>query len=423
MSIKKGEWEKLFRNPVLIVLAGIFLIYNFILINDNSYIKEGLEETNKLISQVGYKVDENMLKKLENMYDEKMKDLNELTERKLHKIFESMDEFLANKDFHNWTYEEKVFSKEDMDLINQLSAINLYKNITPEFIHRIESLDSEKMAESNINKYGFKGEAANLVRKNYEDLGKRLQELKSNGEHKNLFLFGESYRTQNLLYKKVIGACLIEIMILVVLGVVFLINYERENKTLGLVSATKRGRNLIKDKAIVGLMYSILVAIIILGITLIVYFSVFDYSKIWNVPISSALNWEVGPHISWYNLTVLQNLLISIGVVLIISLISGGISLSLCLFLKSSYKAFFAFFILFGGLFMLPGLFSMSSKLVIWSYFNIFVLTLNPQKWFAEAGALLTSKYYIEGTLISNGIIVTIISLILIKRFKKVDIL
>ena len=423
MSIKKGEWEKLFRNPVLIVLAGIFLIYNFILIKDNSYIKEGLEETNKLISQVGYKVDENMLKKLENMYDEKMKDLNELTERKLHKTFESMDEFLANKDFHNWTYEEKVFSKEDMDLINQLSAINLYKNITPEFIHRIESLDSEKMAESNINKYGFKGEAANLVRKNYEDLGKRLQELKINGEHKNLFFFGESYRTQNLLYKKVIGACLIEIMILVVLGVVFLINYERENKTLGLVSATKRGRNLIKDKAIVGLIYSILVAIIILVITLIVYFSVFDYSKIWNVPISSALNWEVGPHISWYNLTVLQNLLLSIGVVLIISLISEGISLSLCLFLKSSYKAFFAFFILFGGLFMLPGLFSMSSKLVIWSYFNIFVLTLNPQKWFAEAGALLTSKYYIEGTLISNGIIVTIISLILIKRFKNVDIL
>ncbi|MGU8582792.1 hypothetical protein ACV3RA_07160 [Clostridium perfringens] len=423
MSIKKGEWEKLFRNQVLIVLAGIFLIYNFILINDNSYIKEGLEETNKLISQVGYKVDENMLKKLENMYDEKMKDLNELTERKLHKTFESMDEFLANKDFHNWTYEEKVFSKEDMDLINQLNAINLYKNITPEFIHRIESLDSEKMAESNINKYGFKGEAANLVRKNYEDLGKRLQALKGNGEHKNLIFFGENYRTQNLLYKKVIGACLIEIMILVVLGVCFLINYERENKTLGLVSATKRGRNLIKDKAIVGLMYSILVAIIILGITLIVYFSVFDYSKIWNVPISSALNWEVGPHISWYNLTVLQNLLLSIGVVLIISLISGGISLSLCLFLKSSYKAFFAFFILFGGLFMLPGLFSMSSKLVIWSYFNIFVLTLNPQKWFAEAGALLTSKYYIEGTLISNGVIVIIISLILIKRFKKVDIL
>ena len=423
MSIKKGEWEKLFRNPVLIILIGIFLIYNFILINDNSYIKEGLEETNKLISQVGYKVDENMLKKLENMYDEKMKDLNELTERKLHKTFESMNEFLANKDFHNWTYEEKVFSKEDMDLINQLSAINLYKNITPEFIHRIESLDSEKMAESNINKYGFKGEAANLVRKNYEDLGKRLQELKSNREHKNLFFFGESYRTQNLLYKKVIGACLIEIMILVVLGVCFLINYESENKTLGLVSATKRGRNLIKDKAIVGLMYSILVAIIILVITLIVYFSVFDYSKIWNVPISSALNWEVGPHISWYNLTVLQNLLLSIGVVLIISLISGGISLSLCLFLKSSYKAFFAFFILFGGLFMLPGLFSMSSKLVIWSYFNIFVLSLNPQKWFAEAGALLTSKYYIEGTLISNGIIVTIISLILIKRFKNVDIL
>ena len=104
MSIKKGEWEKLFRNPVLIVLTGIFLIYNFILINDNSYIKGGLYETNKLISQVGYKVDEDMFKKLENMYDEKMKDLNELTERKLQKTFESMDEFLANKEISNFPH-------------------------------------------------------------------------------------------------------------------------------------------------------------------------------------------------------------------------------------------------------------------------------------------------------------------------------
>lgn len=422
MSIKKGEWEKLFRNPVLIVLAGIFLIYNFILINDNSYIKEGLEETNKLISQVGYKVDENMLKKLENMYDEKMKDLNELTERKLHKTFESMDEFLANKDFHNWTYEEKVFSKEDMDLINQLSAINLYKNITPEFIHRIESLDSEKMAESNINKYGFKGEAANLVRKNYEDLGKRLQELKSNGEHKNLFFFGESYRTQNLLYKKVIGACLIEIMILIVLGVCFLVNYERENKTLGLVSATKRGRNLIKDKAIVGLMYSILVAIIILGITLIVYFSVFDYSKIWNVPISSALNWELKPTIAWYSISFIQYLALSIIVVFTMSIIFTGITFVISSILKSSYKSFFGFFILFGFIYLLPRYIDGSSRFLIWNYYNVFIMALNPHMWFREAGPFLTKQNYEVITLFTNMTIVSVLSMWCINRFKKENI-
>ncbi len=48
----------------------------------------------------------------------------------------------------------------------------------------------------------LKEKQTNLVRKNYEDLGKRLQELKGNGEHINLFFFGENYRTQNLLYKK-----------------------------------------------------------------------------------------------------------------------------------------------------------------------------------------------------------------------------
>ncbi|MDZ5253597.1 hypothetical protein [Clostridium sp. LIBA-8841] len=417
MGIKRGEWEKLFRNPIFIFLTGIFLIYNMLLIYNNSNIKEDLERTNELISEFGYKVDEDMLKGLENKYDEKMKQLNEMTERKLHKTFSTMDEFLISED-----YEKGIFSEDDKELISELGIINLYKNATPVFISEIEKLNASDLAEGTISMYGLKGDAADLVRKNYEELGQRLQELKNNGEHKNLFFFGKSYETQNLLYKKVIGACLIEIMILVVLGVSFLVNYESENKILGLVSTTKRGRKLILDKLSVGLMYSLLVAAIILGVTLIIYFTVFDYSKLWNVPISSALNWESGPHISWLNLTVLQNLILSIGVVFIIALISGGISFCLCLFLKSSYKAFFAFFILFGALFMMTGLFSMSSPLVIWSNYNVFVLALNPQFWFAEAGAFMTSKHYVTSTLLSNVVIVAILSFFLIKRFKKTDI-
>lgn len=422
MGIKRGEWEKLFRNPIFIVLTGIFLIYNMLLIYNNSNIKEDLERTNELISEFGYKVDEGMLKGLENKYDEKMKQLNEMTERKFHKTFSTMDEFLISDDYKKGIYKERILSEDDKELISELSIINLYKNTTPNLISEIEKLNASDLAERSISTYGLKGDAADLVRRNYENLEERLQELKDNGEHKNLFFFGEEYKTQYLLYKKVIEACLVEIMILVVLGVSFLVNYEGENKTLGLVSTTKRGRKLIFDKLSVGLMYSLLVTAIILGVTLIIYFTVFDYSKLWNVSISSALNWESGPHISWYNLTVLQNLLLSIGVVFIIALISGGISFCLGLFLKSSYKAFFAFFILFGALFMMTGLFSMSSPLVIWSNYNIFVLTLNPHHWFAEGGAFLTSKHYITGTLLSNGVIVSILSFSLIKRFKKTDI-
>ncbi|MDZ4993420.1 ABC transporter permease subunit [Clostridium perfringens] len=422
MGIKRGEWEKLFRNPIFIVLIGIFLIYNVLLIYNNSNIKDDLERTNELISEFGYKVDEDMLKGLENKYEEKMEQLNEMTERKFHKTFSTMDEFLISEDYKKGIYTERLFSEDDKELISELSIINLYKNVTPDSISKFENLNASDIAERTISMYGLKDEAADLVRKNYEELGERLQELKGNGEHKNLYFFGEDYETQELLYKKVIGACLIEIMILVVLGMSFLVNYERENKTLGLVSTTKRGRKFILDKLFVGLMYSILVTAIILGVTLIIYFTVFDYSKVWNVPISSALNCEGGPHISWHNLTVLQNLIISIGVVFIIALISGGISFCLGLFLKSSYKAFFTFFVLFGALFMMTALFSVSSPLVIWSNYNIFVLALNPQRWFAEAGAFMTSKHYVTSTLLSNGAIVTIFSLLLIRRFKKADI-
>lgn len=420
MEIKKGEFEKLYRNPIFIILIGIFLIYNGIIIHKNLGIREQLKLTNELIRDVGYKIDDNMIKKLTDKYEVELEELNEMTIKKFNKIYASMDDFLESDEFKNNIYSNDVFSKEEEKFINRLGILNMYKNSIPIAISEIENMDYSKMAKKGISMYGLTGDAAKFVESSYKEFGQRFEELIANGEHKNLYFQGLNYRTHSLLFGDIMKACIMEIMIIVVLGMVFLVNYERENKTLGLVVASKRGRRIIKDKLLVGLVFAILVTAIILGVTLVVYFNIFDYSEVWNVPISSAFNVEEsGPFLSWYNLTIKEYLMVSIGIVFILGLLSAGVAFGLASLLKSSYKSFFLFFILFGALFMLAGIFKNESVLKVLSNFNIFVLSLNPKWWLMEAGPLIGSKHYVHITLISNTFIVWIFSLLSIRLFKK----
>lgn len=420
MDVKRGEFEKLYRNPIFIILIGVFLIYNLMIMYNNLDIREPLKLTNELIRDVGYKIDDSMLKKLTYKYELELEELNEMTTRKFNKTYTSINDFLESDEFKKNIYANNAFSNEDKEIINSLSLLNMYKNEIPIAISEIEGIDYGELANKGISMYGLTGDAANFIENSYKNFEKRFEELIANGEHKNLYFQGLNYKTHSLLFGNIMKACIMEIMIIVVLGMVFLVNYERENKTLGLVVASKRGRRIIKDKLQVGLVFSILVTTIVLGITLITYFNIFDYSEVWNVPISSAFNAEEsGPFLSWYNLNVKEYLMISIGIVFTLGLLSAGLAFVVGSLLKSSYKSFFVFFILFGALFMLTGIFKNDSILKVFSNFNMFVLSLNPKWWLMEGGPLIGSKHYVDITLISNSFIIGILSLLSIRLFKK----
>lgn len=422
MEIKLNEIKKILKSPIFITLTIIFLIYNGFEIYSNSYIRQDLKLANDFIEEFGYEVNDEMLTNVSKAYDSKMSDLNKMAKDKFNKEFVSFDEFLDSDEYENTFYNENSFSKEERDLLNELSIINLYTSVAKDNIKAYESLDIMEMAEGGIQDYNLSGKAAQKVRENYSDLVPRFEELKSNGEHKNIYFVGDLYKTHSLLYKNIMVKVLFEIIIFVLLMVSFLINYERDNKTMDLVCTTRRGRDLVKDKLLVTLGVTIIATIVILGVTLIMYFIVFDYSKAMKVPISSSLNWELTPMISWFNLTVGQYLALSIFVVFILAIIFTLITFVICSILKSSYKTFFVFFILFGMVFMVQKFISNSSGLLVASHYNVVIMTLNPHMWFREAGPFMTDKYYVAITLVTNMAIAMITSIICIKKFKKENI-
>ena len=268
------------------------------------------------------------------------------------------------------------------------------------------------MGEGSIEAYGLRGQAAEIARKNYENLDNRFEEIKSTKEHKNLFFLGSTYKMHSLLFKETFLKCIYEILIIVVLMTAYLVNFEFDNKTNLLVYSTRRGRKNIKDKFAVGLISSLIISSIILGITLLSYFLTFDYSEIWNIPIATAFNWEYKyPYISLFNHTFLQRLLLSCLIVLICAVI----------FLKNSYLVIFIFFIVFGMSLIGPQIISKSSVLLIYSCYNVFQLILSPHMWFMDMGPLMM-KNYEAITLATNILVVYIGTTLTIKRFKKEDI-
>lgn len=408
------------KSPILIALSVVFIIFNGIVIYDNSYIRKDFKLANELIKKTGYEINDEMFGKMDLEYSQLMQELNIVTKEMFNKEFQSLSEFLDSEEYKKINYREVDFSDSEIDVINELLIVDMYKNLSLNLIHDYEEINIMEMAEEIVKIHGLSGEAANLVRKNYESLALRFEQLKDNGEYKNIFFPGIVYQMHRLLFGNIIGNCLIEIMILVVLMVSLLANYERDHKTLSLVSTTYRGRNLLKDKLIVTITSAILISMVILATSLFLYFIVFDYSEFLNVPISSAFNWEKdGPYICWYNLTFIRYLMLLLGVTFILSVMFACLAFIISCLLKNSYKTFFAFFIVFGAVFMLPTFINKSSPAMIWSNYNLFMMVLNPQAWFMEAGAFMTSKYYEITTILTNGIILVLLTILAINRFKK----
>lgn len=422
MDIKIHELKKVISSPVIIGLTIVFLLFNIVNILSSSYFKEDIKIINKIILEFRPEINDQMISDMKNKYKESLKEVNKITKEKVNKTYNSIGEFMISEEYYTNNYDGGVFSREELEFFNEVSLLDIYSNASVDLIKSYEELNIKEIGESEIQGYGLSGQAATMARKNYQNLSDRFEEIKSTNEHKHLFFLGSTYRMHSLLFRETLSKCIYEIMILVVLITAYLVNFEFDSKTNLLVYSSKRGRKNIKDKLVVCMISSLLVSCTILGGTLLYYFITFDYSQIWNIPISTAFNWEYKlPYISLLDHTFIERLILSCLIILICALIFCTIAFIICTLIKNSYLVIFIFFILFGISLIIPQILSKSSAFFIYSQYNIFQLILNPHMWFMYMGPLMMNNYEVI-TLITNILLIVIGSIFTIKRFKKEDI-
>lgn len=419
MGIRMNEFKKVITSPIIIGLLVLFVVYNSIFIFQNSYFKEDLRVLNKIVDRFSYKIDDEMLNEYKKYYDEQLERLNKITQEKTSKDYNNMSEFYTD---HKYGIED-IYEKEEVDLIVELGIMEAYYNTIQEIDDVYSSIDIMDKAEYEINKYRLIGKAADIVRKQYRDFNDRFHQLINNNEHKNLFFLGKVYRMHSLLFKSLFKIIIFEIIILVVLITAYIVNYEFDNNTEAITYTTKRGRNLIMDKLYTSIFSNIIVTTIILLTTLALYFIIFDYSGLWKVPISSYFNADYSfPYLSWWNMSFIQFLFLGIGLIYIITLLFNGIVFIIARAIKNTYFAFFVFAIIFGLFLITPNMLPRNSSLIFTGGFTPFFLVMNPHVWFMESGALITFKYYELITVGIWSLVLLVLSILSIKKFKRQDI-
>lgn len=418
MKVKKYEFKKIIFSPIFIVLTFLFLAYNTFIIIDKSYINDDLKILNEIVDEVGYSINDEMMVEFKTYYENELNKANKLLIEKGYSSYEFIGEFLRKNNIYYSS--DSKFSKNEIEFLNKVNYIEVYYFLCIDLEEDYESIDINSIGEADLEKSPYNSNVNKIIKDNYDKFSQRFEELKSNGEHKSLFFYGKLYRMHSFLFKKIISTIIYEIMILVVLATAFILNYEFESNNALVAYSTKRGRNLVKDKLMVALGFTVFITTIITGITLLIYFSVFDYSGLWGSSISNFFGQEYPrPYISWFNMSILKYLIAVITVVYLIQIIFYGITFIIFSFIRNTYIVFGSFSIMVGGGLLLPTLIPSKLSIIKASVYTPFTLMFNPSWWFMLKDSLQTSRYYEIVTLIVWILGILIIGKLCVNKFKK----
>lgn len=416
------EFRKIISSPIIMVLLLLFIGVNLFYIHEKTTVTEGMNELNQIIDKHGTLMDEEGRNGLYKSYQDNLKRWNTISEKKTGKTYESASEFFANENY-NSVIDSGIYSKSEHEFVDDLMVTEIYLNAANGIIQKYQSFDLLAYAEQQIKQYGLSGEAAQTVREQYKTLDPRFEQIKENNEHLHIFFFGQIFRTHTTLFQSLFGLVLFESMILVVLFTAFLAHYEYDNRTYLITFATKRGRGLMWDKLKASLYTSILLTGILQLVTFGVYFLAFDYSRLWNLPISTGYLTEPNqtPFISWWNLTFIEYFLLGCGLIFLIQILFTLMTYVLSKWIKNSYVVFILFGVLFGMGMIVPGKMPLDSNAALYANFNPFVLSLSSKKWWMESGVFTTFKYYELITMVIWLSLVILTLWMTMKRFYRKD--
>ncbi|AZB41417.1 hypothetical protein CEF21_03370 [Bacillus sp. FJAT-42376] len=416
MKVIYYECRKAVTSPVILSLLVLFTLYNIQLIYNAPTFKDELHVANELADQYGRTITSSSLEKLRQDLQKPLADLNEITEKKTSQTFHSATEF-----FNQFRVgETEVYTENEMRAFNQLFVKEQYLAKAETLDQRYEQFDGHQMGEAAINKFRITGDAAETLRKQYDQFSARLEELQKNSEHKQWFFDGETNQMHSLLFKTVFRHLLLETLIIIVLATAFISNFEFENRTSQVSFSSKRGRMLMRDKLFAALLVSAGITAFMFLVTLGFYFINFDYSNLMMSAVSSGFNWEFGfSYLSWWKMSVFSYLIWAVVLSFVCVLLFAALTFAVSVLVKNSYYTFILVAVIFAALYLLPGAMLSSSNLIFAASFNPSVLLLNPQTWFMGNKELLMFKYFEMVTVLAWAIMLGVLCMICLKRFKK----
>lgn len=382
MNIFYCELKKLINSNILWGFLGICIIFNcFIIISDargDSYVDFVIKTAEK----TGYVLNENFTKALSAVT--------------------TQDEM-----------EKQYLSNLQIETDNVVDSLDEY--------------DTSYIAEAYIKTLKLDGRLADIMRSKYIKLQQSVDTLAKDDSSLTLYFAGSTYAQHRLLFDNVMRWISMEGILFASLVVLFSLGYEELNKTEALTSSSKTGRYLVRHKLLASICMGLGGYILCSAVSLLVYFTQYDYSAIWQSSVSSTFNYindvvaGARPFLTWGNFSIIEYLmaiiLTSAGLILCFILLSFIIGL----IVRHTYVGFMILIIMSAAFLILP-----------MNIHNInllfFILVLSPTSlwykqflWFTDGGMdILWPHFEITG-IGAYFILFLILAIVAEKAFRKRD--
>ncbi len=275
-------------------------------------------------------------------------------------------------------------------LLNQEGVQAIDENYYQKLLSQYDSLDMISLKEYKQGLYNYHGNGLfqEFIDANYARLQERVEEIRADGEAEDLMYPGQIYRLHTKLYVKILRPLLLEMGLLVMLCILFLMDYERINKTTDLVYSSNIGRTIQKKKWFCGLVSGLGISAMLMLVTLGTWFSLIPYKGFWKSSVSAALAMEprgiiVYPFITYEKMTVLEYLIASIVFCFLFLIVLGIFTGVVQFFLKNSYFSVLTIVILLLGA-MYGNTISFGNVLDLILSWNLAYLWSTNGAWFME---------------------------------------
>lgn len=254
-----------------------------------------------------------------------------------------------------------------------------------------EGFKTSEIAEGYIRKYSITGENAEHIRNKYEKLQPVVDKKAANGVALSTYFGKQTYYQHRTLFQNMFMAVIAESCLLALFTALISVTFENLRSTEHIVSTSKVGRRVLRTKLYASLTTTAALTAIMVGVSLYVYFLVFNFSGVWNDNVSSMFNFAVNeygkPFMTWKSYTVAAYLWATIG-------LTFGMTVCFCLlgyaagvFVRNGYGAFIAAVLVIGLTFLAKPLFPIGSVLRAMLGLTPVWLWKNNGAWFTDGGA------------------------------------
>ena len=410
MQITWMEMRKALCSPVILCLLGLFISFNLFTIISGADYRAELKIVNDIVEEYGLTFDDSILKTMQENLNEDV--------QKFDSQFQEADAFLQSMTFEKYN----IANKDDQQEIDRIGLMQMYIEMGKSLDERYSALKIDQLRDSMVQEFGLNGITGNFVTNEYKKLSSRLEEMKENAEYKQWF-FASDYRMHTELFRKLLKNIALEGVMLVVLLTALIVNYEFEHRSQLVTYATKRGRQLIWNKLMASLLSTLLLLVPLFGVSLLVFFGVYDYSGLWEARISSGLNWEYKwPYITWWPVEFHQYLWLAIAIIVMSLIIVSLLTFTISIFVKNSYITWILLISMLVSMYVVPSFFAGIPIVLILMNFNLTLLLLNPHMYFSGISRLTMFEYHEIITLTCWFVVGVFGSAIAIRRFYRKDI-